>query len=100
MQIAFNPYELPVGRHVGKSPSHPNQIYVVSEHRGVKIVAEYDRFDLETETAFSFVLNGEVHEGGNGMDLNDMIAMLDDMLDAEDEEPDADAFAMLGVPRL
>jgi hypothetical protein len=49
---------------------------------------------------FSFVLAGEVHEGSNEMDLLDMIAMLDDMLDAEDEEPDADAFAMLGVPRL
>jgi hypothetical protein len=98
MQIAFNPYDLPVGRHVGPSPSHPNQVYVVSEHRGVKIVSEYDRFDLETETVFSFVLAGEVHEGGNGMDLPDMLAMLDDMLDAE--EPDADAIRNLGVPRL
>jgi hypothetical protein len=100
MQTVFSAYDLPVGRHVGPSPSHPNQVYVVSEHRGVKIVSEHDRFDLETETVHSFVLNGEVHEGGNGMDLNDMIAMLDDMLDAEDEEPDADAIRNLGVPRL
>jgi hypothetical protein len=98
MQTAFDPYELPVGRHVGKSPSHPNQTYIVSEHRGVKIVSEFDRYDLETETVHSFVLNGVVHEGGNGMTLPEMIFMLDDMLDAE--EPDADAIRLLGVPRL
>jgi hypothetical protein len=96
----FDPYALPVGRHVGADPRYPSYVHVVSEHRGVKIMAEYDSADLEHETVFSFVLAGEVHEGSNEMDLLDMIAMLDDMLDAEDQEPDADAFAMLGVPRL
>lgn len=86
MQIAFNPYTLPAGRHVGASPSHPGMTYIVSHHRGVAILAEHETADLETETVYSFVLDGEVHEGGNGMDLNDMIAMLDDMLDAEDDD--------------
>jgi hypothetical protein len=92
----FDPYALEPGTHRGEDPRYPHQVYVVSEHRGVPIVAEYDERDLETETAYSARLCGEIIEAANGEDINDLTGIIDERLDTE--EPDA--FAMLGVPRL
>lgn len=81
----FDPYALPAGKHFEADARYPDQVYIVSHHRGVPVVSEYDRTDHETETEHSFRLDDIIHEAALGMDFNDLLDMLDELLDTGEE---------------
>ena len=82
----FDPYALPDGKHFGKDPRHPKQVYIVSHHHGVPVVSEYEAGDLEHETAHSCRFNDEICQFNT---LEDCLDWIDEQVDeAEREERD------------
>lgn len=88
--MKFDPYALPVGRHFEADPRHPDQVYIVSEHRCgehlIPVVSTYDRTDLESETEHSARIGDTIYEPGLGEDLFDLLDLIDAKLDEDEQE--------------